>query len=83
MLELWLADTVTSKIYSAAESKKALRKMLNKVWDEGRSYGWFRAAHPGYYARTKSAILGRRYRDVTKVIKEAFPDPPKEEKQNG
>ncbi len=42
---------------------KELRKMLNKAWDMGKMAEW--------YFNTTNSIQPKRYRDVSKIIKEA------------
>lgn len=43
---------------------KELRKMLNKAWDDGRWYGYIAGGHA-------KGNKNRRYREVSKIIKEA------------
>ncbi len=47
-------------------SDKELRKLLNAAWDAGQ---WWEYITKGYWATKKGK--DRRYRDVTKIIKEA------------
>ncbi|KKN31711.1 hypothetical protein LCGC14_0821340 [marine sediment metagenome] len=45
-------------------SEKELRKLLNAAWDKGEEFGGLE----DYYKPTRP---DRRYRDVSKIIKEA------------
>jgi len=60
-------------------SRKGLRKLLNKAWDKGKAQG----AITGRFTIGPTYInvvsyTDRRYRDVSKILKEAIPKPPKE-----
>lgn len=54
-------------------SDKELRKMLNKAWDKARNYSY----GPNEWRRLHQSGVRRRYRDVSKIIKEAMPKLPK------
>lgn len=45
---------------------KELRKILNKAWDDGRCYAY----GPNEWRYLPQAGRSRRYRDVSKIIKE-------------
>ncbi len=51
-------------IYPAEESIRELRRMLNAAWDKGEEFGGLE----DYYKPTRP---DRRYRDVSKIIREA------------
>ena len=50
---------------------KEMRKMLNAAWDRGKMAEW--------YVNTPRSIYPKRWRDVSRIIKEAK----KKEKQDG
>lgn len=56
-------------------SYKEMRKALNKAWRAGMIYR-------DIFWRDRPGQFSRRYQDVTKILREIFPDPPKEEKKS-